>query len=250
MTGLWVAPVKGLAGIARTQVYLDTAGVAEDRRLFLLRADGSVVTLRRYPQLARVVPALDLPAKTLTLSLPDGTSVRTGLSDVTEAVSATLFGKPRTGHVLPGRVADALSDFVGEPIRVVLATGSGMGWDEGPVSLISQSSIRAVDTPSDADRNATRYRMLVEVDGCEAYQEDTWVGARAQVGAAEVEVSHRLERCVVVNHNPVTGTQDWSGLKTIAARRGVRQLTLGVIATVVRPGWVRLGDPVVSLSGP
>lgn len=244
MTSLSTAPVKGLAALARTQVYVDVDGVAEDRRLFLLRADDSVVTLRRFPGLARVVPDLDLQAKTLTVAFPDGTSVSTGLNGVTERVSAALFGKTRAGRVLPGPVAAALSDFVGEPLRLVWASGPGVGWDEGPVSLISRASIRTVGTPHDDGRGATRYRMLVEVDGCEAYEEDTWVGGRRQLGAAEVEVSHRLERCVVINGSPVTGELDWPGLKTIAAHRGPRQLTLGVIATVVQPGLVRLGDAV------
>lgn len=244
MTGLWTAPVKGLAALACSEVYVDADGVAEDRRLFLLRADGSVVTLRRFPSLARVVPDLDLPTKTLTVVLPDGTSASTGLGSLAEPVSAVLFGKTRAGHVLPGPVADALSDFVGEPLRLVWAGGPGVGWDEGPVSLISRASIQTVGTPHDDGRGATRYRMLIEVDGCEAYEEDTWVGGRWQLGTAEVEVSHRLERCVVINGSPVTGEQDWAGLKTIAARRGPRQLTLGVIAIVVQPGLVRLGDTV------
>ena len=244
---LRVAPVKGLGSLTRPEVYLETGGVAEDRRLFLLRADNSVVTLRRYPQLGRVVPDLDLSAGTLTVRLPDGTTGRSDVADAADPVRAHLFGKDRTGHVLPGAVAEALSDFLGEPVRVVWASGTGVGWDEGPVSLISRASTATVETPADDGVGAARYRMLVEVDGCEPYAEDAWIGQRWRLGGAEIAISHALDRCVVINASPVTGTVDWPGLKTLAAVRGPRQLTLGVIATVVRPGPVSLGDPVTPI---
>ena len=244
VSALRVAPVKGLACVERSTVDLGPTGVAEDRRLFLLRADGSVVTLRRYPQLGRVVPDLDLVAGMLTVRLPDGNTARSEVGDAGEPVQAHLFGKDRTGHVVPGAVAEALSDFLAEPVRVVWASGTGVGWDEGPVSLISRASMATVGTPAEDGRGSARYRMLVEVDGCGPYAEDAWVGRRWHLGGADVEVSHPLDRCVVINAGPVTGAPDWPGLKTLATVRGPHQLTLGVIATVLRPGPVSLGDAV------
>lgn len=235
---LRIAPVKGLATVMRPEVWLGHAGVAGDRRLFLLRADGSVVTLRRLPTLAQVVPSLDLDAGTIAVRLPDGTVARSDLAGAGEEVAASLFGRDRSGRVLAGAAADALSAYVGEPLRLVLGE-PGIGWDEGPVSIISRASVDAVGPPPGGP-DPTRYRMLVELDGLPAYAEDAWVGRRVRLGEAVVEVSHALDRCVVVNASPVTGEQDWAGLKTLAAVRG--QLTLGVIATVAEPGVVAVAD--------
>jgi hypothetical protein len=219
-------------------------GVDEDRRLFLVRADGAVVTMRSQPRLARVVPTLDLAGAALTLRFPDGAEATSKLDTVGDPVSAVLFGKRRAGNVLAGEAADALSEYVGEPVRLVLADRTGVGWDEGPVSLIGRGSVRAVGTPAGGGpHEGARFRMLVDVDGLAPYEEDSWVGRQARLGDAVLEITHPLGRCVVVNHSPQSGDRDWSGLKEIAAhRRGA--LTLGVIAEVRRNGTVRVGDPV------
>jgi uncharacterized protein len=248
VVALTIAPVKALAGVRREQVLLERDGVAEDRRLLLLAADGSVITQRRHPSLTSVVPDLDLDQGSLSVTLPDGTVARSPLRPTGEPLHATLFGKPRCGRLVDGAVGDALSAYVGEPVRVVLADTVGVGWDEGPVSLVSTSSVMAVGAPRGAGSSAAdRFRMLVEVDGALAYEEETWVGRDLRLGGATLRVSHRLGRCVVIDHSPVTGAKDWPGVRTIARTRGPESVTLGVIAEVLGQGTVRVGDHVEAL---
>jgi len=245
VSGLRVAPVKALASVSRTSVRLERPGVAEDRRLFLLCDNGSVVTMRRFPELTAVVPDLDLAAATLTVTLPDGSEVITVLGSPGERVGAVLFGRTRTGSVVEGEVAKALSSYVGERLRLVLAESVGMGWDEGPVSLVGHASVGAVGTPSDpGGPDLARFRMLVDVTGTEPFEEDTWVGRRIRLGTATVRVSHPLQRCVVIDYRASSGARDWEGVRTLTARRGADQLTLGVIGEVHEPGDVHVGDPV------
>jgi uncharacterized protein YcbX len=244
---LQVVPVKGLGAVPRQQVHLEVDGVAEDRRLLLLRADGAVVTMRKFPELVRVVPDLDLANRTLTVSLADGTSAVSDLGATTDHVTSQLYGRDRPGRVVPGAVAGALSDLAGEPLRLVLTERVGLGWDEGPVSLLGRASAAAVATPPDRRKHGGlstgRYRMLVEVDGSAPFEEDSWVGGPVRIGQVLLRVTHALERCVVINHHPTTGVKDWAGLKTLVAR-GRAQLTLGVIAEVEQTGVIRVGDPV------
>ncbi|HLL07813.1 MAG TPA: MOSC N-terminal beta barrel domain-containing protein [Nocardioidaceae bacterium] len=241
---LQVSPVKGLALVPRHEVRLDTDGVAEDRRVFLLRANATVATIRRFPTLLGVTPDLDLDAGALTVTFPDGHTVTSDLAAVGQDASARLFGKDRHGRVLPGAVADALSDYVGEPLRVVLADRTGVGWDEGPVSLIGQASVAAVETPQVPDGSGSaRYRMLIEVGGTEPYEEDSWVDRDVRLGEAQLTITQALERCVVITYSPRDGGKDWAGLQALADH-GRGQLTLGVIASVGAPGMVRVGDPV------
>jgi uncharacterized protein YcbX len=240
---LQVAPVKGLAMVRRAEIHLDADGVAEDRRVLLLHADGSVVTMRRLPTLVRVRPELDLVAGTLSVTLPDGSTAVSPLDAVGGRVGTRLFGKERVGRLLPGNVADALSAHVGEPLRVLVAEGAGVGVDEGPVSIVSRASAAAVDSPDDGS-GLPRFRMLIEVDGDEPFVEDGWVGRRLRIGEAAVDVSHNLSRCLVIHHHPVTGEKDWAGLRALASHRGPDRLTLGVIAVVASAGTVRVGDAV------
>jgi len=245
VSGLRVAPVKGLASVPRAGLRLETGGVPEDRRLFLLRDNGSVVTMRRFPTLTAVVPELDLVAVTLTVTFPDGSDALSSLGSAGERVGAVLFGKARTGLVVEGAVAEVLSRYVGERLRLVLAETVGVGWDEGPVSLLGHASVSAVGTPADpAGPDIARFRMLVEVTGTQPFEEDTWVGRRVRLGTASVRISHPLQRCVVVDYRPSSGARDWEGIRTLSARRGADHLTLGVIGEVQKAGDIHVGDPV------
>ena len=240
VAALRVAPVKGLSTVTRESVRLDRAGVAEDRRLFMLDQAGKVVTLRSHPELVQLRPDLDLERGELRASLPDGTVVTTPLTDTGEQVSAELYGKARTGRVLSGDIAEALSAIAGEPLRLVLADRTGIGWDEGPVSILGRASATAV---GGEDRDRARYRMLIELDDTTEFEEDGWVGHDLGLGAARVRVTHQLVRCVIITQSPADGRKDWDGLRALADH-GRRELCLGVIADVVTPGEVRVGSSV------
>lgn len=240
VAALRVAPVKGLATISRDSVHLDDLGVAEDRRVLLLAQDGSVITLRRHPHLVQITPDLNLERGTLAVTLPDGAVATTPLDDAGDHAQAELYGKQRPGRLLPGEVAEALSSAAGEAVRVLVAERTGVGWDEGPVSILGRASAAAVG----GGRDRARYRMLVELDGTDPYEEDTWVGKHVKLGEALVQVTHPLERCVIITQSPATGDKDWEGLHALAAERGPDRLCLGVIAGVVTPGVVRIGAPV------
>jgi len=236
-----VAPVKALGLSRPDRIRLERDGVPEDRRLFLLQADGSVATLRTHPRLTSVLPQLDLGAEKLSLAFPDG-SVTGSVLQADEPVTAELFGKRRTGRVVAGGLAEALSDFAGEALRLVLADRTGVGWDEGPASLLARASAERVGTPETGDRSARRYRMLFELTGAEPFEEDSWIGRRLCVGEALLGVTHALGRCLVINNDPDDGAKNWPGLRTLVEHRP--DVTLGVIADVLAPGDVRVGDAV------
>jgi uncharacterized protein len=238
---LQVAPVKGLSVVECDEICLDADGVAEDRRLYLLAEDGSVATLREHPGLAAVTPALDLTAGTVSLAFPDGTTLTSSLDAAGEPVTATLYGRARPGRVLEGPLSEALSAYAGARLRLVLHDRAGLGWDEGPVTVISRASMADLAPGDDVER-ARRFRMLVEVDGPTAYEEDGWVGHRLTVGSTRLEVTERLGRCVVITRSPDSGRPDWPGLKQLVAVRG--DTGLGVIARVSTPGTIRVGDRV------
>ena len=89
--------------------------------------------------------------------------------------------------------------------------------------------------------------MLVEVAGCEAHEEDSWVGRLVRIGEALVQVSVPVARCVVTTLDPSTGLKDFDTLKQIVAYRGVSggsDIDFGVYATVLEPGTIRVGDDV------
>lgn len=236
---LRVAPVKGLSTVRRECVRIDERGVAEDRRAFLVHDDDSVATLRQHPELALVVPDLDLDAGKLAVAFPDGTVVADSLSVLGNPLHTRIFGKDRSGRVLRGELAGALSRFAGASLRVVLAESTGVGWDEGPVSLIGTASSDAF-APDRGD--ARRFRMTVELAGTEPHEEDSWIGSRLAVGRAVLRVRKPVKRCVIVNRSPDTGAGDADILRELVRRRGQDTMCLGVLAEVLRPGEMAVGD--------
>ena len=117
------------------------------------------------------------------------------------------------------------------------------------MSVISDASIQDVARAGGADRlDGRRFRMLFEIDGVDAYAEESWIGSEVGIGESVVRVHGNVGRCVVTTCDPDTAERDFDTLKVLAAHRKDVQtneaLPLGVVAEVVTPGRVRVGDRV------
>jgi uncharacterized protein YcbX len=185
----------------------------------------------------------------LELTFPDGSTASGDATAVGDRVRTNFYGRPVTGNVLLAGWADALSAFAGKPLILVRPQDAGDASDSQPASIVSSASVRELaersgrTTPLDPGR----FRMLIEVADCEPHEEDSWVGRRVRIGEALVEVSAPIARCVVTTLDPSTGVKDFDTLKRIVAYRGVSNgadIDFGVYASVVEPGFIRLGDTV------
>src|SRR5689334_7615566 len=91
--------------------------------------------------------------------------------------------------------------------------------------------------------------MLVEVDGVPPHEEDHWVGHRVQIGESVVEFVGHVGRCVITSRNAETGEVDLHTLKLLGRYRRDEETTepiaFGIYGSVVSPGDVSVGDPVV-----
>src|SRR5205814_9556368 len=91
-----------------------------------------------------------------------------------------------------------------------------------------------------------RANIVLETDDRETFQEDAWIGGALVVfGNSEqrpaVSVTMRDLRCVMVNFDPDTATQDPRVMKTVVR---LNKNNAGVYGTVVQTGTIRVGDPV------
>jgi len=92
-----------------------------------------------------------------------------------------------------------------------------------------------------------RFRMLLEIDGVAAHEEDTWIGEEVTVGDAVVVPLGDVGRCAVTKCDPDTGVSDLDTLGVLAAYRRegqVEPLPFGVWGGVLKPGRVAVGDAV------
>jgi hypothetical protein len=251
---LSVTPVKGMRLSHPQAAELTEGGIPTDRRFFLVGEGGRLVDATDHGSLLRVVPDYDAPAERLRLSFPDGSVVEGSADRLGEPVITDVYGRLAEGRRLLGPFDEALSAFAGTPVGVARADRAGAAQDAHPLTIVSSASVRDLGVRGGRgdDLDARRFRINLEIDGCEPYEEDTWGRRLVRVGEATVRVLGQIPRCVVTTLGPDTGAKDFATLTVIAryrpriGRRG--GLPFGMYAEAVEPGRVRVGDPVEPLS--
>ena len=140
-----------------------------------------------------------------------GCASRTGPSSTTMSSSARRSRRPSTGApasgiVVVGPWAEALSDFVGMPIRVIRCDRPGGTRRGNPTSIISDGSLRELAAHAGVESvDGRRFRMLIDLEGAVAHEEDGWIGKRIGLGDAILRVTKHDARCAMTTHDPETG---------------------------------------------
>lgn len=251
VTRFSIAPVRSLGLEHPDAIDLTSVGVREDRRFYLIDQDGRLVDRLVSGRLAPIGAHTDADGERLRLAFPDGTEVEDDVR-LGEAVETYVYGRKAAGHVVEGPWADALEPYARRPVRVVRTNKPGGTRNGAHASLVSRASVDALSAAAEvADVDARRFRMLIEIDGVAAHEEDHWVGGRIAIGAAILRINERDARCAITTQNPDTGERDVDTLRTIIRYRGpipdkhgAPKAMFGVLADVDQPGRIRLGDEV------
>jgi uncharacterized protein YcbX len=245
-----IAPVKSLGLSHPDAVELTTSGVVGDRRFWMITADGRLVNGKLCPELMRIRSTWDEAAGRLSLRFPDGTEFD-GHVELGEPVEAKLYGEPHPSRRVIGPWQDALVRFAGFPLTLLWSERGAVdrGADRGGwVSIVSRASLeRLGDEVGQHPVDGRRFRMLFEIDGVGAHEEDGWIGGCVRIGAAVVRPLGDVGRCVVTKCDPDTGTSDLDTLGALARYRRdgrTEPLPFGVYGEVVEPGRVSVGDAV------
>jgi uncharacterized protein len=245
-----IAPVKSLGLVHPDEVEVDAHGVVGDRRFWLLDEDGRLFNGKRHGPMVGIRPEWDETTRRLALTFPDGRVVD-GTVELGDAAAVELYREPLPSHYVIGPWEDAISEFVGEPLTLLWADESAVdrGLGGGTISVVSRASLERLreEAGAGAEVDGRRFRMLFEIDGVGAHEEDDWLDARVQVGDAVLRLNGDVGRCVVTSHDPDRGVTDLDTLGTLARyrREGRNEpLPFGVYGSVAVPGRVRVGDPV------
>jgi len=255
VTALYRYPVKGLTPQpVRTLAVLPGGRVVGDRVLNFRFADAPVgdaewcrkyhgIVLANTPGLAQLKVALDERAQRLTIRLGEKLLADEALDE--------------RGRV---RLASALASYVltlaenplrNEPQRLpIKLVGDGVSPryqdnESGQVTLHSRASVASAGAAfDDAGHDERRYRHNIVVDGCEAWEEQAWVGRRLRIGPVEFETIVPKVRCLATHANPGSGERDLPVMQLLVQKFGQRQPTFGVGMLSAAGGEIRIGDPV------
>jgi uncharacterized protein YcbX len=250
VTGLGITPVKGTRLRAVDSVRLGPGGVRENRRFFLINDKDEMVNATHLGGLNAIVSDYDDSNRHLSLEFPDGRLLAAEVL-LGDELSARFYGEPAPARLVSGEWSDAISEYVGQPLRLVEAGEDG-AVDRGAVgamTLISRASLRRLAAQADQSSvDVRRFRMLIEVDGVDAHEEDGWVGRTLRVGETILQGRGHVGRCVITNRDPDSGEITLQTLKILGRyRRDVETtepVAFGIYGEVLQPGTIHVGDPV------
>jgi uncharacterized protein len=221
---IWRYPVKSLAGERLDAVSVDMRGLEADRLWALVDPDGGIASgkttrrFRKLPGLLHHRSHLDHGQAVITLA--DGRSARADDPD-----------------------ADALLAAITPPGWSLQRENSTPYFDAAAVHVVTTSTLatlsEVVGEPVPAQR--LRPNLLLDLDHADRFPEDRWLGRALRIGAVELQIVDRCERCVMVGHSQAELESRPKLLKTIGA---VNRACAGVYARVTAPGDVHEGDTV------
>ena len=244
-----ISPVKSLGLANPDAVHVGMKGIAEDRRLFLINDRGRLLTQREVPRLVQISAEYNTEPEWLRLAMPDGGIVE-GTVEPGEPVITRMWGRDVMGCVATGDWNSTLTDFCGEPVRLVRSDEAGQCYDEYPISLLSDASVQGLNRlpGTGISFDSRRFRPNILIGGCEPHEEDTWLGAVIKIGEdLLLRVTARDPRCAITTHDPTTGEEDFDTPKlVISYRPSDRAAYFGVYGLVERPGLVSIGDTVTA----
>lgn len=250
---LFTHPVKGLTPQVENRVALQSGHGIPGDRAFALMYDTSTENTVLVPWMKKQnfavqcdwpgLAALDCRYEPSTGAL---TVKRKGIQ-LLVAQTDTSIGRQRIGAFFTGYLAAIYpSQSAKHPDRAPLqlvGDGSTTRYpDRKPVhlSLVSQATLDQLSEAAGKLVDARRFRPNVVLEGIPAWSEFSWVGHHLQMGAARLEITAPIDRCLNIDVNPDTGERDIQLFSLLQKHFEHKQT--GVLAKVTTSGTVAIGD--------
>lgn len=272
---IWQYPVKSMIGSTVDSAAIDPIGMVGDRTWAVRDLEiGGIRGAKRLGKLMTLAARYEAePGGPVRIDLPDGTSVSSNDADVDARLSDAVGRKLslealrpaedldhfRRGPAYLDDMMDELRDMFGrtedEPLPdfglfppeiIEFESPPGTYYDAFPLMIMSTSAMRSMaEALPDSNIDVLRFRpsLVLDTGDLGGHPELDWVGRRITVGEVELELVGPCPRCVMVTRTVTDDLpQDRGILRHIVADL---DQNVGVYATVVRPGRITAGDPVV-----
>jgi hypothetical protein len=215
---IWRYPVKSMAGERLDSCMVTASGLDGDRRWAFVdgapHRAGKLLTIKHHDRL--LTYRARLAGGAVEVDVPDG-----AIAMLDEELVRRLeveSSRPLELRELPGG-----------------------NFDDSHLLIVNLASVAVLGLEAGMKVDHRRFRANLYVDGIEPEEEAGWVGRRIRAGDAELEVTGRCERCVVITKDPDTTAAAPELLRLLAERHDA---SMGVYCQVLRPGRVAVGDHV------
>ena len=247
LSALFFYPVKSMRGIACRQAHLAATGLEWDRQWMAIDGNGTFLSQRTHPKLARIVPQVTADALVLSatgmpeLILPlnatgDPVAVRvwrdscSGIAQgdaASEWVSEVLGTAVRLVRVAPDMVRTANKQFAG-------ATPAPLNFSDGyPLLVCNESSLEDLNTRLPAAIPMERFRPNLVLQGLPAWAEDEI--DTITLGAVTLRLVKPCTRCAIPSLDHLTGdasTDPLPVLRTFRWSKVLHGITFGENAVI------------------
>ncbi|MFI8850029.1 MOSC domain-containing protein [Streptomyces sp. NPDC053499] len=226
---IWRYPIKSTGGEILDRAEVEERGFVGDRLFAVRDAQGKFGSGKNTRRFRRMPGLLQLRSRY-----------------VDDADEPELLD-PR-GTVVPDPNA-YLRRYLGREDVEVAREAAISHFDQLPISVLTTATldwVRSAVPDVPVDERRFRPNLLVRTPpGTPPFVEDEWFGSKARIGDAVcIEFVRSSERCVMTNEAQQDLPHSSLVLRAITKAHDMR---LDGLATVVSPGQVRAGDPVVLL---
>jgi MOSC domain-containing protein len=263
VASLWRYPVKSMMGEELEETEVTERGLLGDRAYALVdRADRKVATAknpRKWPRLfdfrAAYVspPHLDRELPSVRITLPDGTVVTSGESELNRILSRAADREVTFDRAEPGpgsaTAEEYWPDMPGLDHRDTVTDfelPQGTFFDCAVVHLLTTATLdrlRQVYPSGRFEVRRFRPNLVVETaNGAKDFVENAWIGGTLAIGeAVRLSITRACARCVMTTLPQGGLPKDPTILRTAVEQNHGH---VGIYASVVRGGIVRRGDAV------
>jgi hypothetical protein len=255
VAALYRYPVKSMLGEDLHTVAIDSRGVVGDRAYAVVDPAENRVGSAKIPkkwarlyEFSSAYRATDGALPTPTITFPDGAVVAADAADIDSRLSAALgkevrFVSQKPEHlkleaVKPGLDAIELEETVDFPLVNPF-------FDLAALHIVTSATLehfRSLYPEGDFDARRFRPNIVLETPGESGFLEQTWVGKTLAIGEeVRVRIMMTTHRCAATTLPHHGLPKDNEILRTANKHNGGN---VGVYATVVETGTVRVGDAV------
>ncbi|WP_083704589.1 hybrid-cluster NAD(P)-dependent oxidoreductase [Motiliproteus sp. MSK22-1] len=211
-----IYPIKSTAPTHQSRAWVENKGLAFDRRFVVTEPDGTFMTARKHPKLARVDATLT--ADGLLLSAPGQTPLAVRYTDFSDRYQPVqVWSDHFQGLYCCSDYDQWFSDYLDQPcqllfmgeqaIRSIEAPGKQVSFaDAYPLLLISEASLEGLNARLSEPVKMERFRPNIVVNGCDSFAEDSWKTIR--IGEVTFEVINPCSRCIFTTLDPANGKFD------------------------------------------
>ena len=264
VSDLFIYPLKSARGIALQSTEIDAFGLPGDRRAMLINPDGSFITQREMPDLAR----LDVQQEASGFRLGmNGEQVFVPLPDGIGRVDVSIWKSIVNAAIADDQSNTVLSRWFGRELKFVffdddanrIANPEWAG-DDTPVTfadgyqilVTTTGSLKALNADIEAHGEGSvgmeRFRPNIVIDTDEAWPEDRW--AAIEIGGIRFDLVKPCARCIMTTQDQQTGSREVAnpmpamGRIRMSADRRVPGPLFGWNVTPRAAGAIAIGDTV------